>query len=45
MFADGHVAYISTKRIHPAASPAVSRTRSLPDINLTIDGVAGRDID
>lgn len=45
MFADGHVAYISTKRIHPAASPAVNRTRPLPDINLTIDGVAGRDID
>lgn len=45
MFADGHVVFLSTKRIHPADSPAIKRTQSLPDINLTIDGVAGRDID
>lgn len=45
LFADGHVAHLATTRIKPAASERVSRTRSLPDINLTVDGVAGRDID
>lgn len=45
MFADGHVAHLATKRIRPAVSDAVSRPRSLPDINLTVDGVAGRDVE
>jgi prepilin-type N-terminal cleavage/methylation domain-containing protein/prepilin-type processing-associated H-X9-DG protein len=45
LFADGHVAYTQTKRINAADSPLVSRPRSLPDINLTRDGVEGRDID
>ena len=45
MFADGHVRYLSTKRIHPADSPVVNRPRSLPDINLTRDGIAGKDVD
>lgn len=45
LFADGHVRYIETKRIRPADSPTASRPRSLPDINLTADGIAGRDID
>ncbi|MCL5102730.1 MAG: type II secretion system GspH family protein [Armatimonadetes bacterium] len=45
LFADGHVVYLATSRIHPADSPLVSRPRSLPDINLTTDGVAGRDVD
>lgn len=45
LFADGHVVHLETKRIHPAVSPVVSRPRSLPDINLTCDGVAGKDVD
>ncbi len=45
LFADGHVLYLKTTRIRPADSPTVSRPRSLPDINLTTDGVAGKDID
>jgi len=45
LFADGHTVYLPTKRIHPAVSPVVSRSRLLPDINLTTDGVAGKDID
>jgi prepilin-type N-terminal cleavage/methylation domain-containing protein/prepilin-type processing-associated H-X9-DG protein len=45
LFADGHVVYLATKRIRPADSPVVSRPRSLPDINLTRDGVAGKDVD
>lgn len=45
LFADGHVVYLATRRIHPADSPSVTRPRSLPDINLTKDGVAGKDID
>jgi len=45
LFADGHVVYLETKRIHPADSPVVSRPRLLPDINLTRDGVAGKDVD
>jgi len=45
LFADGHVVYLPAKRIHPAASPVVSRTRLLPDINLTTNGIAGKDID
>ena len=45
LMADGHVVYRSTRRIHPAASPVVSRARLLPDINLTTNGVEGKDID
>jgi len=45
LFADGHVRYLSTRRIHPADSPVVNRPRSLPDINLTRDGIAGKDVD
>lgn len=45
LFADGHVRFIPTKKIHSADSPDVDRSRSLPDINLTTNGVAGKDID
>lgn len=45
LFADGHAVYLATSRIHPADSPSLTRPRSLPDINLTKDGVAGKDID
>ena len=45
LFADGHVVSLLTRRIHAADSPVVSRPRSLPDINLTRDGVAGKDVD
>ena len=45
MFADSHVVYLSTRRIRAAESPTVGRPRLLPDINLTTDGVAGKDID
>lgn len=45
LFADGHVIFVPTKRIHPADSPIVARARLLPDINLTKDGIAGKDID
>jgi len=44
LLADGHVLHLSTSKIHPASSPVVSRPRLLPDINLTRDGVAGKDI-
>jgi prepilin-type N-terminal cleavage/methylation domain-containing protein/prepilin-type processing-associated H-X9-DG protein len=45
LFADGHVVYLQTRRIRAADSPLVTRARLLPDINLTRDGVAGRDVD
>jgi prepilin-type N-terminal cleavage/methylation domain-containing protein/prepilin-type processing-associated H-X9-DG protein len=45
LFADGHVTHLGTRRIHAAESPVVNRSRLLPDINLTRDGVAGRDVD
>lgn len=45
LFADSHVKYVLTKQIRPAVSPVVDRPRSLPDINLTRDGIAGKDID
>ncbi len=45
LFADGHVVNLPTRRIHPASSPVVSRSRLLPDINLTTDGIEGKDID
>ena len=38
LFADGHVVYLSSSRIHPAVD-------GFPDINLTTDGVAGKDVD
>ncbi len=37
MFADGHVVYMSAKKIRPAVD-------DYPDINLTRDGIEGRDI-
>ncbi len=45
LFADGHVRYLPTRSIRPADSPVVSRPRLLPDINLTRDGIAGRDVE
>lgn len=45
LFADGHVVHLRTNRINPADSPLVTRSRLLPDINLTRNGVEGRDID
>ncbi len=45
LFADGHVRFLPTRRIRPADSPVVARPRSLPDINLTRDGIAGKDVD
>jgi prepilin-type N-terminal cleavage/methylation domain-containing protein/prepilin-type processing-associated H-X9-DG protein len=36
-FADGHVKYVDSSRIRPAAT-------GLPDINLTVDGIEGYDI-
>jgi prepilin-type N-terminal cleavage/methylation domain-containing protein/prepilin-type processing-associated H-X9-DG protein len=38
LFADGHVKRVQAKQIHPAAD-------GLPDINVTLNGVAGRDIE
>jgi len=38
LFADGHVVYVSASKVHPAVD-------SYPDINLTRDGVEGKDID
>lgn len=38
LFADGHVKYLLAKRIRPAND-------GYPDINLTVDGIAGRDLD
>ena len=35
-FADGHVSYLAAAKIRPAVD-------SLPDINLTLDGLSGRD--
>lgn len=37
LFADGHVQYLASRTIRPAGN-------NLPDINLTIDGIAGRDL-
>ncbi|MGQ9454610.1 MAG: type II secretion system protein [Armatimonadota bacterium] len=45
MFVDGHVRYLATRSIRPADSPLVDRPRLLPDINLTRDGIHGKDID
>jgi prepilin-type N-terminal cleavage/methylation domain-containing protein/prepilin-type processing-associated H-X9-DG protein len=38
LFADGHVLYLNSSRINKAAD-------GLPDINVTVDGVEGKDID
>ncbi len=38
VFVDGHVRYLPARRIRPAAN-------GLPDVNLTMDGLAGRDVD
>lgn len=38
LFVDGHVRYLPARRIRPAAN-------GLPDVNLTVDGVAGRDLE
>ncbi|MCE5322985.1 prepilin-type N-terminal cleavage/methylation domain-containing protein [bacterium] len=45
LFPDGHVKFVPTKQIHPATSPLVTRPRLLPDINLTRNGIYGKDID
>jgi len=37
LFADGHVSYLQTSRVRPAIT-------GLPDINLSVGGIAGRDI-
>jgi prepilin-type N-terminal cleavage/methylation domain-containing protein/prepilin-type processing-associated H-X9-DG protein len=38
VFVDGHVRYLHARQIRPAAN-------GLPDVNLTVDGVSGRDVD
>lgn len=38
LFADGHVKYLASTRIHPSVD-------NFPDINLTAHGVAGNDVD
>ena len=38
LFADGHLKYMSASAIHPTAD-------NLPDINRTVNGVAGKDVD
>jgi prepilin-type N-terminal cleavage/methylation domain-containing protein/prepilin-type processing-associated H-X9-DG protein len=38
VFVDGHVRYLRAQQIHPAAD-------GLPDVNLTKDGVSGKDVD
>jgi len=38
LFVDGHVRYLRARQIHPAGD-------GLPDVNLTKDGVSGRDVD
>lgn len=38
LFVDGHVKYLPARAIHPAVD-------GYPDINLTVDGVAGRDVE
>ena len=37
LFADGHVKYLQARQIRPAVN-------GWPDVNLTVDGVAGRDL-
>ena len=37
LFGDGHVSFLAARRIRPAVN-------ALPDINLTVDGLAGRDV-
>jgi prepilin-type processing-associated H-X9-DG protein len=38
LFVDGHAKYLSATRIRPAGN-------RFPDVNLTLDGIAGRDTD
>jgi prepilin-type processing-associated H-X9-DG protein len=38
LFVDGHVRYLQTRRIRPA-------TNGFPDVNVTVDGIAGRDVE
>jgi prepilin-type N-terminal cleavage/methylation domain-containing protein len=38
VFVDGHVSYLAAGRIRPAVD-------SFPDINLTVDGLSGRDVE
>jgi len=38
VFVDGHVRYLRAQQIHPAVD-------GLPDVNLTKDGVSGKDVD
>lgn len=38
LFADGHVMYLKARRVRPAVD-------GCPNINVTVDGVAGRDVD
>lgn len=46
LFADGHVKFMNATKIRGAASPNASVARTpYPDINLTTNGVAGRDVD
>jgi prepilin-type N-terminal cleavage/methylation domain-containing protein len=38
LFVDGHARYLPVRRLRPAVN-------GFPDVNLTLDGIAGRDID
>jgi prepilin-type N-terminal cleavage/methylation domain-containing protein len=38
VFVDGHARFLQSRQIHPGVD-------GLPDINLTVDGVSGRDVD
>lgn len=38
LFADGHTAFLAARTLRPAVN-------GFPDINLTVDGIAGRDVD
>jgi prepilin-type N-terminal cleavage/methylation domain-containing protein len=38
VFVDGHARYLRARQIRPAAN-------GLPDVNLTVDGLSGRDVD
>lgn len=46
LFADGHVKFLHSGQIRPATSPVAGIARAAyPDINLTTNGVAGKDVD
>jgi prepilin-type N-terminal cleavage/methylation domain-containing protein/prepilin-type processing-associated H-X9-DG protein len=38
LFVDGHVRYLTVRKLRPAVN-------GLPDLNVTVDGVAGRDVE